>query len=158
MRSMYESFNLEWNCFNIHAIVYYECFFHTTSSFLDEIHASKFIISSLIPIIVFCSLKEGLGEGGKNHRWNSLFCMLCLVLKRHISVLNSDTLKAVVEKVAETTKLPNPGDEKACACSCTWKCWSKWQFFIPYLLLTLNLNKFLKAKRFSNNEWKFIFG
>ena len=27
------SFNLEWNCFNIHAIVYYECFFRTTSSF-----------------------------------------------------------------------------------------------------------------------------
>lgn len=27
------SFNLEWNCFNIHAIVYYECFFYTTSSF-----------------------------------------------------------------------------------------------------------------------------
>lgn len=40
------SFNLEWNCFNIHAIVYYECFFHTTSSFWARTwnHLGKFII------------------------------------------------------------------------------------------------------------------
>jgi hypothetical protein len=76
--------------------------------FEPAIHAGKFIISSLIPIIVFCVFIESLvgrwRRGGKIIGETAYFvcCAFCL---KHISVLNSDTLKVVITEVAETAKL-----------------------------------------------------
>lgn len=81
------SFNLEWNCSNIHAIVYYECFFRTTLSF----HCWQ--TKSCWQVYNFCrwfqSTVSHVKE--KSFRWDSLFCMLLVVFETFIW-LRSSTL------------------------------------------------------------------
>lgn len=124
------SFNLEWNCSNIHAIVYYERFFHTTSSFRHprggKMMANScwqiYNFSSLIPIIslLFCCEGEIIG-------WEAAY-FVCLVLcSRHLSALARSDFALDIGKGSRRRRPERARWEKCLS--------SKRQFFTPYLFV-----------------------